>query len=308
MVLDNGIYYDGYLHDNMILVREKVMKKDFDFMCIVDGFSGTGKSTLTMQLAYLVDPTFSIDRVCFRGEEFMNAVINAKKYQAIMLDEAYASLSSGDATTKMQKFLLKMLAEIRQKNLMIFFCCPSYFELNKNLAIFRSKLLIHVHVGKNMERGFFKLYTSKWKKIMYLLGRKTYDYTRGGHPSVGRFGKAVPPTIDDDAYRKKKEEALKFFTESEEDTMGVRARDHKWLKDRVIWILWQQNNKNGVQTVEFIKQYIPEFPYDEKYVSNLMTDLEKLREEKDYTPISRRKSSILAPLLAKNRLIGGASS
>lgn len=288
MVVEQGIYYDGYLYRNLVFIRDKLIRKDFDFLCLIDGYSGTGKSTLSMQLAYLCDPTFDLNRMCFRGEEFIKAVTTAQRYQAIVLDEAFASLASTDATTKLSKFLIKMLGEIRQKNLMIFFNMPSFFEMNKNIAVFRSKLLLHVHLGKKQERGYYKIYTDRWKKRAYILGRREYDYSKGGQPFVGRFTGKLPPTIDEEAYRKKKDEALKYYArtldEDNEETKPKTTMAARWLLQRnaLIRFLANYHCMSSQQLFNWLTKNIKETDFNINVFKKAIQDKAMFDQYPDY--------------------------
>lgn len=293
VVEPSGIYYDGFLHKQLSFVRDKVIKRDFDFIALIDGYPGTGKSTLAMQLCYLLDPTFNLSRVCFRADEFTEAVVESQPYTCIMLDEAAASVSSTDATSKMSKALLKMLAEIRQKNLMIFFCCPTYFDLNKGISIFRTKILLHVHLGKAMTRGFYKIYTEHQKKVMYVLGKKEYDYRKGGKTYCGRFTNKMPPTINEDEYRLKKKEAFMWYVEQGEDkdTTTERERAYKWMRDELIWLIMQEHAFNPADTCQFVRQMVPHYPFDDELIRTAIRE-RKTKEQGGIDPIvfSKRKA------------------
>ena len=66
--------------------------------------------------------------------------------------------------------------QIRQKNLFVIMVLPTFFVLDKYVALFRSRALIHVYECKK-KRGYFKVYNQKKKKLLYLLGKATYSYS-----------------------------------------------------------------------------------------------------------------------------------
>ena len=125
-------YIDGYLRKNLDVCK-KVIKKDWDMMLAVDGDEGGGKSVFAMQIAKYLDEDFGIDQIAFTPEEFMKKVLAAKKYQAVIFDEAYSGLSSRGTMGRVNKMIVRMLAEIRQKNLFILIVLPSFFDLDLSL-------------------------------------------------------------------------------------------------------------------------------------------------------------------------------
>lgn len=206
----NGIelYYDGYLQTNLDTAKKQI-KKDRDFIFLVDGYEGSGKSLFGMQVGYYLDPTLTIDRICFRAKEFARAVTNADKYQCIIYDEARSGLNARRAMSSVNVTLTNMLSEIRQKNLFIIIILPTFYDLDRNVALWRSMGLFHVYEN-NWKRGFFRFYNRDEKKYLYTVGKKIYAYDKRYKFSfAGRFTETYP--INESEYRKKKAETLKAY-------------------------------------------------------------------------------------------------
>jgi len=55
-------------------IKELIFKKNKNFFMIVVGSTGSGKSYSALKLAELLDPTFTIDRCCFKAIDFMRKV------------------------------------------------------------------------------------------------------------------------------------------------------------------------------------------------------------------------------------------
>jgi hypothetical protein len=173
---DGGSFsMDGYLNDNL-LTAKRVIKKDWDFLILVDGREGSGKSVLGMQTAKMLDPTFNLTRVTFTSQQFKKAILKAEKYQAVLYDEAYTGLNSKGAMGIINRALVEMLAEARQRNLFIIVIMPTFFDLVRYVAIWRSVCLLHVYTGDDFERGYFAFYNEEKKKNLYILGKKFYNY------------------------------------------------------------------------------------------------------------------------------------
>ncbi len=211
---DKEIYYDGWLHNEFSLIRDQIIKKDWDWVTFIDGIEGCGKSTLAQQLALLCDSTFNIDNICFTAKEFIARVKAANKYQAIVFDEAYGAIASTQTVNAICKTIADLLSQIRQKNLFVFIVAPTFFDITRNIAIWRSKSLIHVYLGQNYQRGFWRAYTTSKKKNLYILGKKLYNYNAVSPSARGRFTKQY--TVDEEAYRKKKLDAFESIDNTTE--------------------------------------------------------------------------------------------
>jgi len=207
-----------------------VVKGNQDRIFVVDGREGLGKSTLAMQLAYLVDKSFNIDRIAFNATEFERILKKADNYQAIVFDEAFNGLSSKSALSKENKRLVQILMECRQRNLFIFIVLPSIFLLEKYVAIFRSQALFHVFAPKKYGmRRYYRIFNYVNKKTLYLYGKKLMSYNRPRVNKTHRFYGKIPEAIAKEAYDKKKHNAFKGRIEKEEETT------HKWKLQRDVF-------------------------------------------------------------------------
>jgi len=197
---DDEFYMDGILKDNLD-IGKRIIKKDWDLVFVIDGFEGTGKSVFTQQLAKYCDPSFNLSRIVFSDSGFIKAVLSGKKYEAIVYDEAYHGLSSRGAMTKINKSIVKMLTEVRQRNLFLFIVLPTIFELDKYPAIWRSRALFHVYAD-NFQRGYFAFYDVHKKKALYINGKKFYSYSYPDPNFTGRFTNHY--TVNMEEYKEKK--------------------------------------------------------------------------------------------------------
>ena len=208
MMIGNSTYkfsMDGYLHSNLKIAKD-VIKKDWDMVFVIDGAEGSGKSVLAMQCGWFCDNSLNIERIVFTPNEFRKAVSDAKPYQAVVYDEAYTGLSSRATMSLINRTLIKMLAEIRQKNLFIFVVMPTYFDLDKYVALWRSRALLHVYTAKHFERGYFSFFNAERKKNLYVKGKKFYRYGVVPDNFHGRFPNYF--IVNEKEYRKKKSNAL----------------------------------------------------------------------------------------------------
>ena len=190
-----SFYIDGFLKQNLDIAKN-VIKKDWDMLFVIDGSEGSGKSVLAMQIAKYCDDNFNLDRIVFNPKMFKQAILNAKPYEAVVYDEAYTGLSSRSTMTLINRTLVSMLAEIRQKNLFVFVVMPCFFDLDKYVALWRSRALLHVYTGKNFERGYFAFFN----------GKKFYSYANPKPNFHGKFYNNY--IVDEKGYREKKSFSL----------------------------------------------------------------------------------------------------
>jgi len=220
------------IHKN---IKPALNKNDEDYVMVIDGNEGVGKSTLAFQIARAVDSDFCLDRIVFSPETFRDAVMNAKKGQAIVFDEAITGFSSRGAMSRINKMLTALMMQMRQKNLFVIIVIPTFFLLDKYVALWRAKVLIHCFKSKG-KRGFFRVYNSKKKKWLYLSGKKLYEYNKVRTRLRGRFyGKFALGVEIDLVYRKKKEDFLNSTTDRDNES-NLGRLEKRYRKGMIILI------------------------------------------------------------------------
>lgn len=247
-------------------IRPSLQKKDKDKVIAIDGGEGAGKSTLALQLAKAYDPTFCLERICFSADEFRDAIFKAKKGDAIVYDEAFTGLSSRSSLSAVNRVLVSLMMQMRQKNLFIIIVLPTFFLLDKYVALFRTSVLFHVYESGG-RRGYFRVYNKKKKKLLYLIGKNTYSYSSGSKKTrvytrfKGRFyGKfALGDEKEEDKYRKKKAKAL---LETEKSPMTAGQVKYREQRDICIYLL-RKHLKLGYEQLENI---FGEYEFDMSYV------------------------------------------
>jgi hypothetical protein len=227
---DKEFYMDGYLKQNLDIAKAAI-KKDWDMLFVYDGMEGSGKSVKAMQDAFYCDPSLDLNRIVFTPNSFRKGIVNAEQYQAVVYDEAYTGLSSRATMSLINRTLIKMLAEIRQKNLFVFVVLPCFFDLDKYVALWRSRALIHVYTKENFQRGSFAFYNADRKKDLYVNGKKYYSYYKPKPNFIGRFTNHY--VVDEKEYRKKKKESL-IEREKKEEEAHVRREVEGALFNRVM--------------------------------------------------------------------------
>lgn len=208
---------DSHLKIYLDRIKGTLVQQDRDFVMVVDGDEGSGKSTLAFQVGKYIDNDLDLSRIVFTADEFRRAILAAPKGSCVIFDEAFVGLSSRTALSKVNKMLVSLMMQMRQKNLFVILVMPSFFLLDKYAALFRSKVLLHVFENKT-RRGYFKLFNKRDKKFLFLTGAKYYSYGKAKTIFKGRFyGKFALGAELEQQYRDKKAQAL-IDTESERES------------------------------------------------------------------------------------------
>lgn len=220
-----SLYMDGYLRTLLNNFKEAIEHKNTSAVFIIDGRSGMGKSTLAFQIARYLDKSFSIDNVYFAPQKFLDGLSMAKPHTVHIFDEAML-LSSRSTMSAINKMIVQAMSMIRSKNIIIIFNINSIFDLDKNLALSRADLLLHVYGDNLIDRGnfasFFKAKGQEDRvKQLYLLGKKYYSYSK---PKANFYGRFVNNFILDEVeYEKRKQEGVNAFLRGE--SKGLNKKD-----------------------------------------------------------------------------------
>lgn len=178
MAYVNDVFIDNIVANQLPGIKKNVLKKDKDKVIVIDGREGAGKSVFAMQLAKALDPDFNLEKIAWNAKEFIALVKSPKRKMGdcILMDEAFSSASSRGALSNVNKAMMGVATEMRQKNLFVIICLPSFFDLDKYFAIWRCDTLFHVYFKKNGDRGRYIIFPFQKKKTLHIKGKKTYNY------------------------------------------------------------------------------------------------------------------------------------
>ena len=237
-----------------------------DCVMAVDGAEGVGKSTLAFQIGKRLDPTLNLSRVVFTPEDFREAILKAKKKQCIIFDEAFTGFSSRASLSGVNKTLVSLMMQMRQKNLTVIIVLPTFFLLDKYVALFRTRFLVHVYKNKSV-KGYFRVYNRQKKKLLFLAGRQTYSYNvKIGKVPIrtkfkGRFYGvfALGNKKIEDEYIKIKEKAL---MDSEKSPMSAGQLKYREQRDKILHLFRKETKK----TYKEIEELLLDLDVDISYV------------------------------------------
>jgi len=212
---DNEIkfFQDGYLVRTLAVFKNAIEKHNTSAVIMIDGRSGMGKTTLANQIGITLDENYGLHKIFYNPQDFLDGLKKAKKGECLLFDEAML-ISSRSALSAINKMIVQAMSMIRSKKLYIMFCVNSFFDLDRNLAISRADLLIHVYGQSLIDRGkfsaFFKGTDGQDRiKLLYLLGKKLYSYGKPKANYIGKFSKCF--VIDEGEYEIQKQKGVNAF-------------------------------------------------------------------------------------------------
>ncbi len=266
---EGSIYMDGMLYESFRNVKDIMKKKNLDLVVACSGYPGLGKSKLISQLASFCDTSFDESRMWQKTEDFVKAVKDEKNIlKAHVLDEAWEGLSSGQVRKQIGAILLNIMNVIRQKRLFIFIVLPDFFDLSKNIAIFRSRWLIHCYSEEFGDIGRFAAFDQAAKKQLYIRGKKFEDYSAWPADFFGVFTKADPPNFNWENYENKikplaMETSLEF---TQTNSRSVEQRN------KLIYFLNSEHNLS-------VKDICEQLDIAERTVYEILTQQKQLNKD-----------------------------
>lgn len=150
-----------YLETKAKKIR-KDLRKDWDALIIIDGKERSGKSTLMLKLARLIDPDFKLTNIVYRHGNLVDKIYSLPPYSVVVHDELGLDAFTRDAMSRTNKELVKAMMVCGDQNKCLIACMPNYWWLDTYLRDHRTSLWIRVtsveYMG-NRIRGFAKFRT-----------------------------------------------------------------------------------------------------------------------------------------------------
>ena len=219
-----------YMQENMKALMDlciKRAKKNWDNCWVIDGLERVGKSLFSTTLGYYyaqqTGAPFSHENYFFDPEE-MYDFASRKEKQVIVFDEAAFVGLAKMWQSKVQQKLNVLLMTAGTYGHFWIFICPSFFELNKYLAVHRSMGLINVYSPDMISRGFYRVFSRVQKAYAYNNLNKTMSY---GQKALFTGDYHLPNTdklIDWAKYEVRKREAIRKFA-----TTAYTVKDQKFM-------------------------------------------------------------------------------
>jgi len=241
-------------------IHNRLHKQNKNWLAIICGSTGSGKSYSALTLANQIDPSFTVDRVVLTPESFMK-ILNSgklKKGNAIIFDEAGVGMPSREWYSFSNKMLSYILQTFRHQNLAVIFTTPSFDFIDS-----QARKLFHTYIETCGIRYKEKLCVTKWMDIQYnaKIGKTYYKFPRtveGGEITViNRIKFPLPPQDLINAYEVKKKQYTKTLKQELGDTLQKlkdKANKKKPVSNEVlVKKLKAIMKKKGIDTISTSK-------------------------------------------------------
>lgn len=165
-------------------VKERI-KKDKNWLAVITGPTGSGKTYSALALAEAIDPNFSAKNIVFTPEEFMQ-LLNGdtlSKGSVIVFDEAGVTLNARQWQQSSNQMIQHVLQTFRHKNYIVIFTAPHFGFIDR-----ASRELFHCY----METQYIDFRSKKCalKPLMIQVaqrsGKMYFKYLRVILPKVGK--------------------------------------------------------------------------------------------------------------------------
>jgi len=275
-----GFFMDDRLKANLDILLKNIVV-DWSFIILITG-SGkvrVGKSVLAMQVGcywvYQLAKMHDIEvkwelknNLVFHSIKLIEQGMKLQKYSPLVYDEAGESLESIKVLKKSTRMVNDFLREAGQLNLLTILILPEFFDLPKGIAVTRSHLLIDVDYEIRpdgmFQRGYFKFYSERNKKLLYLKGKKELNYKAQKqdwqHP--GRFYNIY--TVDEKEYKDLKQEALK--SRKEDDNENKLYKRMKLFRD-ACWFMLNKEFKVSQDVIAGRMEQLTGYHIHRNYIS-----------------------------------------
>lgn len=140
----------------------KVANKSSDHFTVICGLEGSGKSTLAAQMGSVVSETLNRNSILYEPADFLQAILDSKKGDSIIIDEGVLFLFSRKALAKDNVEVTKTFQLMRVKRLHIIICIPRFKNIDSEVRQHRCDNLIDIRVA-----GQYRVITRKG--IQYLI-------------------------------------------------------------------------------------------------------------------------------------------
>lgn len=254
---------DPFLYYYSFKIKKKLLN-NYDHITIITGKEGRGKSTFANKLAVMTDSGISIDYVCYKPMDLINALKIAKKGDSIWIDEGALFLFSRDAMGGANKLFIKLFTISRQLNLHIIICIPNFFILDTYLREHRVNSLFHI-----TDRGKYKYFSEQVLSLVSVFGRKSKnvmspDIKLNKGFRYGWFNSYWPDSLGgltQDLYEERKTANMDEYLDDlqiafEEMGESVTGKDRKDFSDDEGWVDVKTFGKFSSLHPNTIKRYI----------------------------------------------------
>jgi len=208
-----------------------------NWLGLIVGQTGTGKSWAAVKLCEIIDKNFNINNICFDSRELLELIDGGELNKGSMLlyDEAGISFGARDFYQDVNKALSYFFQGFRAFNIGVVFTTP-----DQSFIDVHARKIIHAviqTVGLNREEGYCIV---KWKNLDHnpVMSKTYYKYDRYrvnkkiSKETQTRIHKASDELLE--AYETKKMKFLKQLTKDSLERIKYDEQTKKKISDSTI--------------------------------------------------------------------------
>jgi hypothetical protein len=129
-----------YLEKSLDSIHNIINQKDYDWIHVIEGPEGVGKTSLAWSMCKRIDPKFDGEKnSIFNHEQLLEIVKNSYPGMAVNIDEGALVFFSRDTMSNTNKASIKLMTGIRTFNLFITIPIPQFQLLDKYIREHRVK-------------------------------------------------------------------------------------------------------------------------------------------------------------------------
>lgn len=137
--------YEDVKHNHSLMryVQKRLYKQNKNWLAMLTGATGSGKSWTALSMARKIDPDFTVDQVVLRPEEFLKGVKDRDYGQGdvVVFDEAGAGMNAKEHMTISNRVIDQVLQTFRRQNIAVIFTVPSQANTDRSV-----RRLLHTYM------------------------------------------------------------------------------------------------------------------------------------------------------------------
>lgn len=180
-------------------ILKRVLQQNRNFICIVVGSPGSGKSYACLTFAEMLmkrqDKLFKIENVCFGAKEFMDrtATGKVKKGNVVIFEEGGVGMDSRNFYTATNKTLAYVFEVFRTDNIVLFINVPDISFIDKKIRVLAHAIIEmkKINYNKKISYGTIKFIETsgnskkQYNKHLRSVKTKTMKITNWRFPKPG---------------------------------------------------------------------------------------------------------------------------
>lgn len=212
-------------------IKDRVKNKNKNFIMVICGETGSGKSYAALDLAKLVDGHFNMDRVAFTAQQFMD-ILNSgkvKKGQVILWDEAGLGVPAREFYTIANRSISYVFQTFRHRNISVILTTPHFGLIDSQI-----RSMIHcygemAHIDHENQISHMKVQRMEHDPKT---GKTYFKYFRTGKGAntvkFTQFPSYLPPSKLLDKYEEKKSKQTDMWNKkAQAEIQAIEAKMEK---------------------------------------------------------------------------------